>query len=144
MDRISWNDAHMSVAKAYSMRSTCASKKVGAVIVKDNRPISTGYNGDYAGSENCPGASFCLTPNGRCGGDTIHAEMNALLFAARNGISTDGASIYITCAPCKNCAKAIIQAGIKEVYFNEVYRDMSGVEILEKAKIPVHQINSEV
>ena len=138
-ERVDWNLSHMTVAQAYSMRSTCASKKVGAVIIRDNRPISVGYNGDYAGSANCPGAALCLTAEGRCGGDTIHAEMNAILFAAKNGIKTDGASIYITCAPCKNCAKALIQAGIAHVYYGEVYRDMSGVEILNRANIPVTQ-----
>lgn len=141
--RIDWHVAHMKVAEAYAERSTCASKKVGAVIVKDKRPISTGYNGDYAGAENCPGASLCLTPEGRCGGDTIHAEMNALLFAARHGIATEGSSIYITCSPCKNCAKAIIQAGIKEVFYKEIYRDKSGIEILAQANIPATQIKDQ-
>lgn len=139
-DRIEWNKLLMNVAEQFAQRSTCASKKVGAVIVIDNRPISTGYNGDYTGGENCSGILTCLTEEGRCGGDTIHAEMNAILFAARNGIKTDGASIYITCAPCSKCAKAIIQAGIRQVFFKEVYRDMSGVAILQRANIPVTQL----
>lgn len=137
MDRMSWDKAHMTTASVYGLRSTCASKQVGAVIVKDNRPISTGYNGNYSGSMNCPGAAKCLTPEGRCGGDTIHAEMNAILFAAKNGISTDGSTIYVTCAPCKNCAKAIIQAGIRRVVYGSEYRDMSGIEVLETANIEV-------
>jgi dCMP deaminase len=129
----------MNVAEEFAQRSTCASKKVGAVIVRDNRPISTGYNGDYSGAENCSGILTCLTLEGRCGGDTIHAEMNAILFAARNGIKTEGASIYVTCCPCKNCAKAIIQAGITSVYFKETYRDMSGLTILRAANINITQ-----
>lgn len=141
--RIDWHEAHMVVAETYAKRSTCSSKKVGAVIVKDKRPISTGYNGDYSGSENCPGAALCLTKEGRCGGDTIHAEINAILFAARNGIATEGSSIYITCSPCVNCAKAIIQAGIKEVFYKETYRDTSGLEILNRAKIPTTKLEED-
>lgn len=142
-DRIEWNELLMNIAEQFAQRSTCASKKVGAIIVTDNRPISAGYNGDYAGGSNCTGILHCLTNEGRCGGETIHAEMNAILFAARNGIKTEGASIYITCSPCKNCAKAIIQAGIKQVYFKELYRDPSGVAVLQNANIPVTQLVGE-
>ena len=143
MDRIEWNELLMGIAEQFAKRSTCASKKVGAVIVIDNRPISAGYNGDYAGGMNCSGVLTCLTKEGRCGGDTIHAEMNAILFAAKNGTKTEGASIYVTCSPCKNCAKAIIQAGIKEVYFKERYRDASGIDVLRNANISVTQIMEE-
>lgn len=114
----------------FADQASCASRKVGAVIVKDNRIISQGYNGDVEGGHNCPGAALCLNKSDNsCGGDTIHAEENAILFAAREGIATKGCSIYVTTLPCRRCMKKLFQAGIREVFYKDDYHDREGLVI---------------
>ena len=132
----------MDTAKLWSKLSTCKKRQVGAVIAKDNRIISIGYNGTIAGSDNdcetmceiCDGTG-CMRCNHHgyiTNTSTIHAEENAILFATRNGISTDNTTIYITTSPCIHCAKLIINAGIKKVYFKESYKDLQPMFFLEE------------
>ena len=128
---------HMAAALLWATRSTCKRLQVGAVLAKGGRTISTGYNGAPSGlphcnDENCKSQPQCKR--------TVHAEMNAILFAARYGISTEGAELYTTHSPCIDCAKAIINAGIKKVYYIEEYRNREGLELLEQAGIELYKL----
>lgn len=130
MNRPSWDEYFMMLAKMVSVRSTCNSRKIGAVIVKDNRILATGYNGAVHGAPHCidNGPDFCLRRSiGAHDADkynyctSSHAEVNAVDQAARFGISLDGASVYCTLEPCNWCFKQLIQAGIKEICFEHAY-----------------------
>lgn len=135
--------AHLKAAESYAELSHSRRAKVGAVIVKDHRVISVGYNGMPAGwNNNCE--EEIKWPNGVIVAlvtkkEVLHAEMNALMFAARNGIPTDGAALVMTLSPCFECSKAIYQAGIKSVFYRDQYRDTSGIEFLRKAGVTVNQ-----
>lgn len=130
MNRPSWHEYFLMVAKLVSVRSTCNSRKIGAVIAKNNRILATGYNGAVHGAPHCTdkGPDYCLR---RLIGAhdaekynyciSSHAEVNALDQAARFGIALDGAVLYSTLEPCNWCFKQLIQAGIKEIYFEEAY-----------------------
>jgi dCMP deaminase len=129
-NRPSWPEYFMLVAKLVSVRSTCNSRKVGAVIVSRNRILATGYNGAVHGAPHCTdrGADFCLRRSiGAHDGDkynyciSSHAEVNAVDQAARFGIPLDGAILYTTLEPCNWCFKQLIQAGIREIYYEEPY-----------------------
>ena len=104
-----------------SSRSTCDRKFVGAVIVRDKTILSTGYNGSIRGMPHCTEVGHMME-DGHCVA-TIHAESNAILQAAKNGVSIDGATIYVTASPCWNCFKQIANAGIRRIVFGEFYRD---------------------
>jgi dCMP deaminase len=142
MSKVTPDTLFMNVAEMFAQQSSCASRKVGAVIVKDNRIISQGYNGDVEGGFNCPGKDLCLTKDKRCGGDTIHAEENAILFAAREGISTKGCVVYVTTIPCRFCMKRLFQAGIRKVIYRDDYRDMDGMKIAIECKMVIQKIES--
>ena len=124
-----------------SLRSTCGRKMVGAIIAREGRIISSGYAGPPAGFPHCTKA--CMVAASATGGcqRTIHAEQNAIAYAARHGISTAGAMLYCTLSPCTNCAKLIINSGIIGVKFIEQYRDASGIELLISAGIPCTTIS---
>lgn len=133
----------INIAYEIAESSKCTRLKVGAVIVKDNRIVGTGYNGLPSDWDD----NTCTKPCSGCP-HTIHAEANAIAFAAKSGVSTDGASIFITAAPCINCGLLIIQAGIKKVYFRQLYRSISsdglqGIQMLLDAGIEVYQQNAE-
>lgn len=130
----------MEVAEATSQLSYARRTKVGALIVLDNRILTQGHNGRVTGAEsnNCEYENDDGTLTTRP--DVIHAEMNALLFCARNGLKTDGTVMYTALSPCMQCSLAIVQAGIKEVYYKTKYRDTSGIEFLKKNNIKVVQI----
>jgi dCMP deaminase len=121
MIRVSWDRYFMNLAVQAATRSTCPRKHVGAVIVRDKAVLSTGYNGSIRGASHCDEAG-CLMENDHCV-RTVHAEANAIVQAARNGTALDGAEIYVTASPCFNCFKLIANAGIRAVYFGELYRD---------------------
>ncbi len=139
----------MGVAHDLAQLGTCGRGKVGAVIVKDGRCISWGFNGAPPGLPHCeevnhghpPDVDTTLPENG-CRIAT-HAEANALSFAAKQGISTDGATLYMTVAPCSWCSRLIIAAGIKRVIFYRAYRDMRGVDWLKSAGLGVYYFNGE-
>lgn len=147
--RPDWDTYFMQIAELVSQRSTCLRRKVGAVIVKDRRILTTGYNGAPTGITHCDIVG-CLrerlnVPSGErhelCRG--LHAEQNALLQAALHGISLKGATIYCTNQPCIICAKMLINAGIKEVVMREGYPDKLAEEMLKEAGIKVRQLRIE-
>jgi dCMP deaminase len=131
--RITRENMFKQIVEITAQRSSCVRKQVGAILVKDNRIISQGYNGPAAGI-NCP---VCEGPG--CS-KAIHAEINAIVFAARAGVSIEGSDLYITLSPCVNCAKAIINSGIKNVYFIEKYRDTAGIDLLISAHINCQEL----
>jgi len=122
-DRPTWNEYFMLMAKLAATRSTCLAFPVGAVIVKNRQVLATGYNGSPSGSIHCTAQGFCYEGLSSCTASNtlpsraVHAEANAIAQAARHGISTDGATIYVTLEPCIACLKLIISAGIKEVFY---------------------------
>lgn len=130
MNRPSWHEYFMMLAKMVSVRSTCNSRKVGAVIVRNNRILATGYNGAVHGAPHCidRGPDFCMRRSiGAHDADkynyciSSHAEVNAIDQAARFGIPLEGAVLYCTLEPCNWCFKQLIQAGIREIYFEHIY-----------------------
>jgi len=132
-------NAHMRAAEVYSSLSHAERLKVGAVITKDDRIVSIGYNGTPTGFDNtCEDHlddSLKVTKP-----EVVHAEANAILFAAKNGISTNDTILVITHSPCFECAKMIIQSGISELYYREIYRDESPLDLLTKAGITHAQL----
>ena len=140
--RISWHEYFMRNAFLISSRATCDRLMVGAVIVRDSRIIATGYNGSTSGEDHCLDVG-CLIEDGHCI-RTIHAEINALLQCARLGISCKDATAYVTHFPCLNCTKALIQAGIKKIYYTKGYNNHDyAIELLNKNNVQVHQISIE-
>ena len=127
-----YDKAYLRIATEWGLLSYCLRKKVGAIIVKDRMIISDGYNGTPSGFENC-----CEDEDGLTRWDVLHAEANAILKVARSTQSCEGATLYITLSPCKDCSKLIHQSGIKRVVYQHGYRDDSGVQFLEKAGIEV-------
>ena len=113
--RPTWDEYFMHSALLISTRSTCPRLSVGAVIVKNNQIIATGYNGSITGEVHCEDTE-CLIDDGHCI-RTVHAEINAILQCARTGTSLKDATIYVTHYPCVNCMKALLQAGIKKIYY---------------------------
>jgi len=111
----------MRIATEVATRSTCDRKFVGSVIVREKMILSTGYNGSIRGLPHCSEVGHEME-NGHCV-RTVHAEANAIVQAARNGVAIDGADIYVTASPCYNCFKLIANSGIKRVFFGEFYRD---------------------
>ena len=123
---------YLRMAAIWAENSYCTRRKVGALIVKDKMIISDGYNGTPAGFEN-----FCELEDGTTKPYVLHAEANAITKIARSGNSSEGATIYVTTSPCIECAKLIIQSGIKRVVFSEKYRVEDGIELLKRANIEV-------
>jgi dCMP deaminase len=119
--RASWEKYFMDIAQVVASRATCERKKVGTVIVRDKIILSTGYNGSLSGLPHCDEVGHEIE-NDHCV-RTIHSEANAIVQAARNGISINGAEIFITASPCYTCFKMIANAGIKTIYYGEFYRD---------------------
>lgn len=116
-----WIDYFMDIAKQVSTRATCDRLHVGAVIIKDRRIVSTGYNGSLPGTPHCDDVGHDLE-DGHCV-RTIHAERNAIYYAARYGIPTAGSTIVITHFPCLGCFKAIVSAGIVKIIYDDIYRE---------------------
>lgn len=120
------------MASVWAKNSYCVRRQVGAILVKDRMIISDGYNGTPSGFEN-----VCEDEDGNTKAYVLHAEANAITKVAKSGNSSLGATLYITAAPCLECAKLIIQAGIIRVVYKDEYRIMDGVELLKKAGIEV-------
>jgi dCMP deaminase len=123
---------YMRMARIWAENSYCKRRKVGALLVKDKMIISDGYNGTPSGFEN-----NCEDENNMSKPYVLHAEANAITKVARSHNSSEGATLYVTASPCMECAKLIIQSGIKRVVYGEEYRIMDGVELLERAGIEV-------
>lgn len=162
-----WNKTFIEIAEKFAEHSTCVKRKVGAVLVKDLRILSTGYNGTPSGFCNCNDVfKYTDEKTGKINLNTgviyvnnfqlnaqdfithhefsekyeIHAEQNCLAIAAKNGISTNGCELYITTAPCAQCAKLIIASGIKKVYYKEIYKNNFGIELLNECNIMCEQV----
>jgi len=142
MERISWDEYFMSMAELAGKRSTCLRRQVGAVIVKDNQILSTGYNGAPKGLPNCCDLNECIRqkmniPSGErhelC--RAVHAENNAITQCAVNGVSCKGGTIYVTASPCIMCLKQIINAGIIKIVALEMYPDKMSEEMLKTCNI---------
>lgn len=123
---------YLEMARIWAKNSYCMRRQVGALVVKNNMIISDGYNGTPSGFEN-----VCEDDNGITKPYVLHAEANAITKLARSSNNSEGATIYITASPCIECAKLIIQAGIKRVVYGEKYRLTDGIELLERAGIEV-------
>jgi dCMP deaminase len=130
-----YDKAYLRIAKEWSKLSYCKRKQVGAIIVRDRMIISDGYNGTPSGFENC-----CEEENGLTKWYVLHAEANAISKVARSTQSCEGATLYITLSPCKDCSKLIHQSGIKRVVYHEEYKDCSGIDFLRKAGVEVDLI----
>jgi len=149
-NRPNWHTYFIDMAKLASTRSTCLRRKVGAIIVKNNQIISTGYNGSPKRIRHCADTG-CLRekldiPSGErhelCRG--VHAEQNAIIQAAIYGISLQGASIYCTNQPCVICSKMIINAEISNIYIEDVYPDELAQEMLQEAGIEMYKISDNI
>ena len=147
--RPSWETYFMNITNLVAERSTCTRRAVGAVLVKDKRILSTGYNGAPTGLKHCLEVG-CLreqmgVESGKmhelCRG--IHAEQNAIIQAAYHGVSVNGAAIFCTNQPCSICARMIINAGIQKIYYQSGYSDSLAMELLGEAEIEVKQIDSD-
>ena len=123
---------YLEMARIWAQNSYCQRRQVGALVVKDGMIISDGYNGTPSGFEN-----VCEDENGVTKPYVLHAEANAITKLARSNNNSEGATIYITASPCIECAKLIIQSGIKRVVYGEKYRLMDGIVLLERAGIEV-------
>lgn len=128
-------EAYMDMAYRFAELSSAKRLQVAAIVVKDDRIISIGYNGMPSGWDNC-----CETDNNTTKAEVLHAESNAIAKLARSSESGEDATIFITHAPCMECAKLIYQSGIKEVYYHYTYRKTEGLEFLEKSNIKVVNI----
>ncbi|RXE70934.1 dCMP deaminase family protein [Muribaculaceae bacterium Isolate-002 (NCI)] len=121
---------YLRMAKIWAENSYCRRRRVGAVIVKDSMIISDGFNGTPSGFEN-----VCEDESGHTKAYVLHAEANAITKVARSNNSSDGATLYVTASPCIECAKLIIQSGIKRVVFDEMYRLCDGIDLLQRAGV---------
>lgn len=130
--RISRPDMLMGMAKLAAKRGTCLRRSVGAVIAREGRVLSLGYVGAPSGFAHCSPAE--CGPGKPCT-RTIHAEANAIAFAAKEGIRIEGAVMYTTASPCNDCAKLIINSGIGAVWYDEEYRDIEPIKMLRAAGI---------
>jgi dCMP deaminase len=134
-ERPSWDEYFMQIALDVATRSTCLRRQVGAVIVRDRRILTTGYNGAPMGLPHCLTAG-CHLVNGHCI-RCLHAEQNAIIQAAYFGVRTEGAILYCTHQPCNMCAKMIVNAGITKVYIGGEYPDEFALEVLSTAGVPL-------
>ncbi len=127
---------YLRMAAIWAENSYCKRRQVGALVVKDKRIISDGYNGTPSGFEN-----VCEDENDVTKSYVLHAEANAITKLARSSNNSDGSTLYITSSPCIECAKLIIQAGVKRVVFSAIYRLTDGIELLKRAGIEVIYMN---
>lgn len=149
MERLNWDEYFMEMADLAGKRATCLRRKVGAVIVKDNQVLATGYNGSPKGITHCADSeNGCIReklniPSGQrhelC--MAVHAEQNAIIQCAVNGNSTKGATIYVNTSPCSLCLKMIINAGITKIVTRELYPDELSKQLLKESGIEIIFLN---
>lgn len=142
-ERLTWDQYFMLNAHLISMRSTCNRLKVGSVLVNNNRIISTGYNGGITGEDHCLDAGCYVEDNHclRC----LHAEENAIIQCALQGVSTKGSQIYVTHFPCVHCMKKILQAGITKIYYNYDYKNHEyGYHLLKISNVEAVKMNVHI
>ena len=126
------DERYLRMARVWAENSYCTRRQVGALVVKDKMIISDGYNGTPSGFEN-----ICEDENNLTKPYVLHAEANAITKLARSSNNSDGSTLYVTASPCIECAKLIIQAGIKRVVYGEKYRLTDGIDLLRRANIEV-------
>ena len=131
-----FDSRYLEMAAIWAKNSYCKRRQVGALIVKDRMIISDGYNGTPSGFEN-----ICEDENGITKPYVLHAEANAISKVAKSGNSSEGSTLYVTASPCLECAKLIIQAGIKRVVYRDEYRLTDGIDLLKRAGIEVEKID---
>jgi dCMP deaminase len=138
--QLQFDKRYLEMARVWAKNSYCTRRQVGALLVKDKMIISDGYNGTPSGFEN-----ICEDESGTTKPYVLHAEANAITKVARSNNSSEGATLYVTTSPCIECAKLIIQAGIKRVVFFDKYRIEDGLNLLKKANIEICylEINDE-
>jgi len=129
---------YLKMAMIWAQNSYCKRRKVGALLVKGKMIISDGYNGTPSGFEN-----ICENENNQTKPYVLHAEANAITKVAKSNNSSEGSTLYVTSSPCIECAKLIIQAGIKRVVFTENYRVEDGIKLLKRANIEIEQVEFE-
>lgn len=145
MPRPSWDDYFMAIAEQVSGRSTCKRRRTGAVLVKDKRILSSGYNGVPSGLRHCEDVGCLREERGIASGSNhelcrgIHAEQNAVIQAAKHGIAIDGATVYCTHQPCVLCAKILLNAGVVDIVFRDSYPDALSEQILAEAGVNARQ-----
>lgn len=135
--KLRYDKAYLRMAKTWSELSHCGRKQVGAIIVKDGMIISDGYNGAPSGFDNC-----CENEAGETHWYVLHAEANAILKVAKSTHNCNGATLYLTLSPCRDCSKLVVQSGIKRVVYISSYKDTSGVDFLKEAGIETEQIEN--
>ena len=146
-ERLSWDEYFLTITRQVAERSTCTRAKVGAVIVRDKSILATGYNGSPSGTPHCSEVGCLVVESKTPEGDTeqncfrtIHAEMNAIAQAAKNGTSIEGASVYITHSPCFHCLKTLVNTGIRAIYFEKPYKLDTVADIIKYTGVELHQI----
>jgi len=147
-ERLTWHQYFMTITRQVAERSTCNRAKVGAVIVRDKNILATGYNGAPAGMPHCTDIGCLIyeseTPNGDMEENcfrTIHAEINAIAQAAKNGSSIKDAAIYVTHTPCIHCLKVLVNTGIKNIYYEAPYKLHTLDEILRATGVHLEQVD---
>jgi dCMP deaminase len=153
MIKPSFDDIYMELAENLAKRSHCVKAQVGAVLTKDTRIVSLGYNGPPAGTHNCdiewPVEGCPRDSKGSCS-LALHAEQNAILYASKNNVSIEGSTLYVTLSPCISCARVIYTTGIKRVYYLNSYADFKGlksdegVDFLQKFGVEVHRYKKNI
>ncbi|MCQ2166442.1 MAG: dCMP deaminase family protein [Bacteroidales bacterium] len=128
--------SYLEMARIWASNSYCRRRQVGALLVKDKMIISDGYNGTPSGFEN-----VCEDENDKTKPYVLHAEANAITKVAKSGNSSEGATLYVTAAPCIECAKLIIQSGIKRVVYTDEYRLEDGINLLKRAGVDVEKVD---
>jgi dCMP deaminase len=136
--RVSWDEYFMNIARVVATRATCDRKHVGAVLVRDKTILSTGYNGSIRGLPHCTEAGHMME-DGHCVA-TVHAEANAIIQAAKNGVAVEGATIYTTASPCWPCFKLIANSGARRIVFGEFYRDGRIFEFAQRLGIELVEL----
>ena len=131
-----FDNSYLEMASVWARNSYCKRRQVGALLVKDRMIISDGYNGTPSGFEN-----VCEDETGATKPYVLHAEANAITKVAKSGNSSDGSTLYVTASPCLECAKLIIQAGIKRVVYKDEYRLTDGIDLLKRAGIEVEKVD---
>jgi dCMP deaminase len=146
--RLSWHQYFLTITRQVAERSTCNRAKVGAVIVRDKNIIATGYNGAPAGMPHCTDAGCLIyqskTPDGEIEENcfrTIHAEINAIAQAAKNGSSIKDASIYITHTPCIHCLKVLVNTGIKDIFYERPYKLHTLTDLLQHTQVRLEKVD---
>lgn len=133
---LKFDDKYMQMASIWAQNSYCKRRQVGALLVKDRMIISDGFNGTPSGFEN-----NCEDENGITKAYVLHAEANAISKVAKSGNSAEGSTLYVTASPCIECAKLIIQSGIKRVVYKDEYRLTDGIDLLRRAGIEVEKVD---